>query len=303
MYSLDQLKRGVRTPPLALREINRLYHTAARRTTGNPEGVDLIQEEWDNVLILDACRYDMFERIHALPGVLEKRQSKGSHTSEFLQANFAGRTLHDTVYVTASPMYYRNRGSLDAEFHDVIDIWREGGWHDEYRTVLPETVVEFAREANDAFPKKRLIVHFLQPHYPFVGPTGRKRFELNDLNFEWDKAVAGELDTPDRVLWEAFRENLEIVLPHVEDLIMELPGQSVVTADHGQMINERSSPIPMREYGHPPGIYTEELVTVPWLQYQNGGRKEIVAERPTDAGSEVDDTDVQDRLESLGYLE
>ncbi len=303
MYSLEQLKKGIQSPALAVREINRLYYTITGTDSVNPDGVDVLREEWDNLLILDACRYDMFEQTHSLPGTLEQRESKGSHTSEFLEANFAGRTLHDTVYVTASPMYYRNRDTLDTEFHDVINVWQEGGWHEEYRTVLPETVVESAIEASEEYPQKRLIVHFLQPHYPFLGPTGREHFDLDNLNFEWDKAVTGELEISDGVLWQAFQENLDIVLSHVEGLMDELPGLTVVTADHGQMISERSSPIPMTEYGHPPGLYTEELVTVPWLQYQNGERKRIVAEQPATSETDASEETVQGRLESLGYLE
>ncbi|MFC7028075.1 hypothetical protein ACFQH8_12520 [Halomicroarcula sp. GCM10025710] len=113
MYDFRQLLRGMANPGLAVREVNRLYHTRLGRQTGNPRGIDIFEEDWDNLLILDACRYDMFEEQHSLPGRLESRISKSSHTSEFLQSNFADRDLRDTVYVTASPMYYRNRERLN----------------------------------------------------------------------------------------------------------------------------------------------------------------------------------------------
>ncbi|RDI69746.1 hypothetical protein [Halopelagius longus] len=319
MYSLSQLKRGLDSPHLLVREANRLVHTRGNRR--HNDGIDVFSEDWDNLFILDACRYDMFRDQHDLPGRLESRVSQGAHTSEFLEANVADRDLRDTVYVTASPMYYRKRDELDAEFHDVVNVWKEGGWHDTYRTVMPETVVEYAQTAAERYPNKRLLVHFLQPHYPFVGETGQKYFDLDDLAFEWDAAFGDELGVSDEILWRAFRENLDVALPHVERLMQSLPGKTVVSADHGQMIGDRSRPVPNREYGHPPGIYTTELTKVPWLVFENGPRKTIhhgaaegEAETDREASSEdislgdgeeeeteADDL-VEDRLESLGYL-
>ncbi|SEO22801.1 hypothetical protein SAMN04487948_101210 [Halogranum amylolyticum] len=326
MYTLSQLKRAIETPSLLFREMNRLYHTRGN-SRFNPAGVDVFAEEWDNLLLLDACRYDMFRDQHALPGRLESRVSRGSHTSEFLKANVADRDLRDTVYVTASPMYYRNEDALNARFHEVVEVWKEGGWHDTYRTVMPETMVRFALDAAERHPDKRLLVHFLQPHYPFVGETGVANFDLDNLAFEWDAAFDDGFGFSDELLRRAFCENLDVVLPHVEELMRALPGRTVVSADHGQMIGERSRPIPSVEYGHPPGVYTEQLTKVPWLVFENGPRKEIrhgastatssdpvpgTAEpvAPTTADpsatprddSETDDELVRDRLESLGYL-
>jgi hypothetical protein len=82
-----------------------------------------------------------------------------------------------------------------------------------------------------------------------------------------------------------------------------LSGKTVVTADHGQMIGERSFPIPFHEHGHPPGIYTEELLSVPWLVHTNGPRREITAEElPTrEQADDGDETVVSERLRHLGY--
>lgn len=303
MYGIEQIQKVAESPDLALREINRLYYTRLGRNVGNSKGMDVFEEKWDNLIILDACRHDMFEEQHSLPGRLESRVSKGSHTSEFLKANFTNRDLRDTVYVTASPQYYRNKEQLGTTFHDVVNVWRDAGWHDEFRTVLPKTMAEFAVKAAQDYPKKRLLIHCLQPHYPFIGSVGQEHFDLDQLNFEWSDARRGELGISDTILWQAFRENLDLALPHVETLLEELSGRTVVTADHGQMIGERASPVPMIEYGHPPGLYTEELVRVPWLIYDEGPRKTITANDPVNQKQKIDQDEVQDRLESLGYVE
>jgi hypothetical protein len=314
MYDLRQLRRALDHPKLLVRELNRLYHTRLNRRPYNPDGIDIVAADWDNLFILDACRYDAFATQSDLPGQLERRRSRGSMTAEFLKANFDGREMHDTVYVTATPMFYwnRNRGDVEATFHHDINVWRDEGWNDEFNTVLPETMVEYTKRAAEEYPNKRLLVHFVQPHFPAIGPTGRERPELNSLQV-WDEIDTGDLDLPDSVLRQAFRENLDAVLPHVADLMETLSGKTVVTADHGQMLGERSFPLPFREYGHPPGIYTDELLTVPWLAHTNGPRREIVAEAPDsepERGDEtgpadmndVDEDVVTDRLEDLGYM-
>lgn len=299
MYSLSQLKRVINTPVLGFEELNRrVYRRGGSRW--NEDGIDIFEEDWDNMLILDACRYDMFEEQHQLPGRLESRISRGSATWEFLQANFTNRDLEDVVYVTASPMLHRNADALNARLHAVRNVWQEEGWDEEFRTVLPETVTDYAKRAAQEYPNKRLLVHYLQPHYPFLGPTGQEHFDLDSLAI-WNDLREGSLDIPDEILWRAFRENLDIVLPYVEELLEELRGKTVVTADHGQVIGERSFPVPIREYGHPPGIYMEELVRVPWLIHQNGERRTITSEPPREEFDDIDESVVSDRLEQLGY--
>jgi len=294
-----------RNPRLVGRQLNRWYY---RATAGayNAEGVDLFEADWDTLVLLDACRYDLFESVGAhetLPGTLEPRTSRASNTVGFLRANVAGRDLRDTVYVTANPQYRKHEVALDATFHAVVDLW-ERKWDDEMDTVLPETVTEAALDAVEAYPDKRILVHYNQPHVPFVGQTGREAFDTDAIASHplpfWQQPMAGVWDVDDEAIWTAYRENLDLVLPHVERLLTHLDGRTVVTADHGNMVNERSFPVPIREYGHPGGVYTHELVTVPWLVHEADERRRVVAEDPVADDRTADET-VEDRLEALGY--
>ena len=47
-----------------------------------------MKEDWDNLIVLDACRYDMFKEINTIKGNLERGISRGSATSQFLIENF-----------------------------------------------------------------------------------------------------------------------------------------------------------------------------------------------------------------------
>lgn len=306
MYSISQIQRAVANPIRFLIEANRLYYRRLYTEDFNPAGVDIFAEDWDNLILLDACRYDMFESESSIQGELTSRYSRGSSTVEFLHGNFSDRDLQDTVYVTANPQLYRYRNELNTMLHDVINIWQEDGWDENAKTVLPETTTEYARRAAEQYPNKRLIIHYIQPHYPFItATTDFDKSHLKNPDDErvfWYQIMEGKLDVPEAVIWKAYRENLKVVLPFVESLLTELKGKTVVTSDHGNMIGERASPIPIRIWGHPKGIYTEPLVKVPWLTVQNGERRKTITESPQDQMEDVEEQTVQNRLRDLGYV-
>jgi hypothetical protein len=69
----------------------------------------------------------MFESTSRLDGTLPSRISKATSTVEWLQANFDGRHLSDTVYITANPQIERNRDSWDISPHETINVWLNEG--------------------------------------------------------------------------------------------------------------------------------------------------------------------------------
>lgn len=306
-YDGADIRRGLRNPSLIARALKRQSRVASRhinnqyykRTT--PEGYDLADEDWDVLVILDGCRYDTFEERNWLDGTLESRVSPASESWGFLQANFAGRQFHDTVYVTANPHWYK---LADDTFHHVVDLL-SAAWDEEYGTVLPGDVVEHALQTHERFPNKRLIVHFMQPHFPFIGERGRKldhkglTLHQDDDSGEmnvWSAVEVGELPRDEVVA--AYEENLDAVLPHVDRLLSALPGKAVVTADHGNLTGDRLFPIPIADYGHPVDLRVPELVTVPWLTVP-GDRLRTTSEPPT--AQDHDDDVATARLEALGY--
>ncbi len=280
------------------RQLARRYYALRNPAGYNESGVDVFAADWDTLVILDACRYDAFRARSELPGDTERRVSRGSMTPEWVRANFANRRLHDTVYVTANGNYARVADEIDAELHRVVGLWE-----DEHRVgpddavLLPETVTEAAVDAYEQHPNKRLLVHYVQPHYPYVGPTGRERFDPTETLTSL--ASAGDLSSlPVR---QAYRENLDLVLSEVERLLETVEGRTVVTSDHGELLGERLWPVPMRDYGHPGGIYVEDLVTVPWHVYESGGRRRVVSEPPVE--TTLDDEAVRRNLRRLGYVD
>ncbi|MFC6769929.1 hypothetical protein [Halorubrum pallidum] len=113
--------------------------------------VDVMEQDWDVLIILDACRYDIFSETVDIDGELTAINSKGSHSEEFCTAHFANRTHHDTVYVTANG-YGARIGS--ESFHDLIFTDEDDSVpdmevkHSTMEGLAPSTVVGAAVDAN-----------------------------------------------------------------------------------------------------------------------------------------------------------
>ena len=296
------------------------------------KGIYVYDENWDNLIILDACRYDTFKELNNIEGKLESRISRGSATMEFLLENFRRhpkeKAFRDVVYVAANPFV---SWLLPGLFHRIFPVW-DDGWDERLLTVPPAPVVSAALEARRLYPEKRLIVHFMQPHFPpLVGrpqadtgqvlkrlrsftKDGANPYEVVNLKRGYaphvfanttDGLFARGLLTKQETL-SLYSENLRIVLSHVDGMLKQLPGISVVTADHGNLFGERLGILyPFRVYGHWPGLRLGPLVLVPWLVTTNHESVVIPAyenaERTTARLPELDEEKIKDRLRKLGY--
>lgn len=310
-YNWTNLFRSLRNLSMVRGELSRLgvqANTAYHKRFGKREGVAVADEDWDNLLILDACRYDVFAETNEIPGTLESRTSLGSFSGEFMERNFDEGTFHDTVYVSANAFV----SILDDDtFHSVLPVF-EDGWNPDHGTVMPDAVADAARQAHAEFPDKRLIIHFIQPHAPFIGEIGRgithakntdsinrvKRTP-DDVRPVWTNLRYGFDGADMKTVKKAYVENLEIVLEAVGTLLADLPGRSVITADHGELLGDRLRPIPVRGYGHQRWLRSPELVTVPWFVVESGERRAVTADAPQ--APEIDDETVEQRLTALGY--
>ena len=299
---------GRQVPEPVLNSVARAYYFSK-----SDKFVSIPDADWDNLLILDACRYDIFDDVHDLNGELKLRYSKGPQSPVFLEENFGERDFHDIVYVTANP--YQKKKLNDDQFHRVYHVWKSG-WDDELKTVHPEVMNEVSQEAYEKYPNKRIIVHYMQPHMPFIGPWAREHIGIESGNeHERDRTLYGDfdekLDNPYRKLrrgdidkedvLKGYIENLEVVLEFAGQLIEEFEGKSVVTSDHGEMFGERAWPYPWKLYQHDPPYMAEKLLQVPWLTTMNGERRTIESEPPSQNAEATEDRSVEKRLEHLGY--
>ncbi|PSP82763.1 hypothetical protein BRC96_11185 [Halobacteriales archaeon QS_6_64_34] len=301
MYGISHLRDAIQSPNpfyhLCMREMNKMYFSRMGYRDYNPEGINVFDEKWDNMIILDSCRYDVFEEENSLPGTLKKRTSRGSMSEEFVVGNFTGKTLHDLVYISGNSWYARRCRSINAEVHHYSLI-------DSEYPEKTEEITEKAKEAIDSYPNKRIMVHYMLPHFPYIGETAKEHFPSIDTQRKrlFADLRSGSVDITDEQLQRAYRENLRIVLREVSELLDALSGKTVVTADHGELLGERTFPVPYQEYSHPKRMYVPKLVEVPWLVHESG-EKRIEPEPPAEDNlSGITHDDVRNNLRDLGYI-
>ena len=273
-----------------------------------------MDEDWDLLLILDGCRADTFTgQMHKLSadGEYRRRTSPASSSKEFMEETFEGGEFHDTVYVTANPhIEYFD----DGIFHEVYSMLADEYWNSDFDTVLPEVVAEKGVEARQKHPDKRLILHFMQPHYPFIGDKGQnlphrgfnksmKNQHLDQLSI-WGLLREDSSAVDNSLVEEAYEENLSVVLEEINAILPVFEGEKIIiTADHGNFIGEFLWPFPIREYGHPRSTFAPETVYVPWFEISGENRPVIQSDPPVASSQHESEAVVEQRLESLGYKE
>lgn len=283
------------------------FSVVASKTLYREKSTEFFDEDWDNLIILDACRADLFESNVDL-GVFDeytREYSNASLTSEWVKKNLQDKEFHDMIYLTSNPfvsMYAKNN------FYQLVELW-ESDFDEEHHTVLPETVTDKSLEVYQ--DDKKLVAHYMQPHWPFyvheLGRTpessmdilGKTEINGTEPHNPFKGLRQGQYSKAE--VWEGYRETFEAVYPHALELAQSLDGRTVITSDHGNLFGEKLHPyLPIRLYGHPTrGLRHPELVEVPWAVID--GPQRTTSEEDTVSPDDVDQEIVEDRLEHLGY--
>ncbi|UHH26536.1 LTA synthase family protein [Halobacterium noricense] len=161
---------------------------------------------------------------------------------------------------------------------------------------MPKDITEAARAAHADHPDKRLVIHYLQPHRPFI--TSDIGFNERFADNPWEALGNGEIDR--ETVWQLYRANLDAVFDEAYELGQELPGRAVMTSDHGNLLGERVWPFPVKLYGHPEGVRHPGLVEVPWAVLSSNQRPRITDEGVTSM-TDSEEEGVRDHLRDLGY--
>ncbi|HDJ94926.1 MAG TPA: hypothetical protein ENG46_01140, partial [Acidilobales archaeon] len=83
-------------------------------------------KQWDFLIILDACRYDFFEK-HVwkfMDGKLLRVLSPGGYTIKWFERTWYGN-YKDVVYISSVPFIRRNR-KFRTKFLEIVDAWDKG---------------------------------------------------------------------------------------------------------------------------------------------------------------------------------
>lgn len=277
------------------------------------ESTYITEEDWGTIVIADAMRSDLyFDNVQNEYSSLFDEEytvtTPGSSTTTWLKSTF-GDDHGDIVYVAGNPMTSRfRRGS----FHRLYEVWDEA-FNQETSIIDPESVTKKALEVRNKYPNKRLIVHYMQPHYPFIGydDLNYAEFDFDDLGINEDRRLRSRINSVWQALednrvnkgdvWEGYISNTRVVFEEISRILGSFDDRVVVTSDHGNMMGDRSWPIPIRSYGHPDKMRNQNLVEVPWLVREGNERR--TSDDGTEQVDEPNRSDVSDRLSALGYKE
>lgn len=279
-------------------------------------GTSVWEQEWDCYIVLDACRFDLMKEV--LSQDMERENSRwpqlheldsmwslGSSSDEWMQRNFRdiySEQMSETTHITGNLFSQDLLNTEDWAFLD--EVW-EYGWDSKFGTTPADVITDRAIEVGRNHTCEDMIVHYMQPHHPFV----ESKFEqtsksLDDAVDTWnkydtEKTIWNQLrdGTVSRnAVWSAYKDTLEYVLDEVVRLLNNLDADRVlITADHGNALGECGV------WGHPSGVAINALRTVPLITTSATDSGESVPERPPEM-QEIDTDEVNERLQSLGYM-
>lgn len=267
-----------------------------------PLGTPVWERDWDVLVVLDACRVDLLREVRAEYPFLGGRDAIGTHWSiasksdDWLRRTFAHEyagAVEGTAYVTGNPFTAKVR--FEATPAVLDEVWRYG-WDEELSTIPARPITDRAIDTWREGDVSRMIVHYMQPHGPFVhhpemGTYGGPEDFGEGFGDIWGRAGH---DIPTADIRRAYRENLRYVLGDVELLLENLDADRVaITADHGNALGE------FGVYGHPSDVLVPAIRRVPWVRTTGRDTGDY---RPT-TERESARTGVEDRLRHLGYTD
>lgn len=295
-----------------------LYLTVWYAVTSRwPFGRNVYEDDWDLLVILDACRVDTmceiadeYDFVEDVDGVW----SVGSQSAEWMANTLTESYRQDiegTTYISGNgfsagvlkrgnrppanntiPVDFSSWTTVDENtLHSHIEVWESN--HDEtYGSVLPGPMTDYTIEEGRNGDADRIITHYTQPHLPYIGNAyreGRSPTELEDRGYELLEEGRGSRDE----VYEAYKETLRWVLDDVEELLENFDAEKVViTSDHGEAFGE------WKAYGHPEGFPHPAVKKVPWVETTATDKHSREPDLDVDSSTE---TDIEQHLEDLGY--
>jgi hypothetical protein len=310
-YSKEQIYRAFRNPQKFINEARYIYASSKfKYKYGHKNGANPLLEDWDNLILLDACRYDMLKKSAIFDEEVRYKILRSSTSPEFCDEYIYGNNFHDTIYVTANPFGARVNDGIFYNKHSTTNVVVEN-MHDSWD---PETVYQLAVENYKENRNKRMLVHFMQPHSPYFGEKAEKlRDELREEGYTfwaWNEELTQEDKNREDIithllsaaqtglisvddLTDIYLENIEVVAEYVKKLASEIGGKTIVSSDHGEMLKWK--------IGHGRDINTEGLRKVPWVVLDYEQRRETYREEPQ-ISQEIVESDVDTQLGALGYI-
>lgn len=316
---LTDISRGENRRVAVSKALQTLYNAGWLSVSSRwPLGTNVFSREWDLLVILDACRVDALREVsdeYEFLSSIETIWSVGSATLEWTAKTFTHEyrsEIAQTAYISPNPFTetalvdhdyppFDDTLPFDRSKWDVVDgstletldvIWQDG-YDERVHTVPADYVTDRAIRRGRSGNHQRLIVHYNQPHVPYIGRAVEGEREPTEVERDpWPSFLDGTVSRSD--LWSLYLDNLRYVLDQVEELLQNIDAEcAVITADHGEAFGEWGG------YAHPLGFPHPAVKRVPWAVTQGVDRQtrspEIDTQEPAEVSREA-------HLRDLGYL-
>lgn len=261
-------------------------------------GRRIFEHEWDVLIVLDACRADMY--LDVVNDTAESVWSCASSSLEWMEKNFQesyADEMSSTAYITGNPFTENEKVTRTVQNFGILDeVWRYG-WDDELGTITPDPIADRVISVSRRRNHKRVIGHFMQPHFPFIG-ADQTWGHIDVRNYSapsqnpWDRCKLGEASVSE--VKEAYYQNLAFVWPYVQRILQNVSGKVVVTSDHGNALGEGGI------WGHRNYLVHPSVRRVPWDEYECHDLEGY--DPPSYDRRDGTNTEIEDRLHQLGYI-
>ena len=254
--------------------------------------------DFDVLIILDACRWDVLNDVTEWP--FGKARSPASQTAQWLQVAEKTGIFEDTHIVSGQGQYERRslgEASLDK-------IW-EDEWNSRHQIVLPTPVLERAEERLYAGDTPT-AVHIVPPHAPYIAKVGDEWLLTEPSVNIWKRPFGGDPEgkflAPQVAMARGYvdipraRQGYRASVKSTWEVVEEYVGRwvnsghrVVVTADHGEALGR------LREFGlyaHPSKCHIRPLTEVPLEVFELGENPHATTPETT-----------EEKLAALGYVE
>lgn len=326
------IKKGLRNPKQAVDSTISELALRAPLTYLNTKatiGTNVFSREWDVLILLDTCRVDALQKVapeYDFLSDIGSMWSVGGRSPEWIAKTFVEEyreTIRNTAYLSAnvfSQQILKERHHESVSRSDVnlaysmlrsiptVEASELGQFEYlyEYEPVdekgpighknggtPPRYVTDRGIAVNRDHDFDRIILHYLQPHPPYVANAVDSGRELKQHESDWWGYLAetGDYET----IWETYLDELRYVLEDVKILLNNIDAESVaISADHGESFGE------YWEFGHRTGSINPNVRVVPWVETTAKDTGSYSTSIAPSFDTESDDS-VDARLEALGY--
>jgi len=263
---------------------------------------EIMKKDWKILILLDACRYDMFKIAYKefYPDLeVKKVISPSTYTCDWLVKTFPD-FYDDVVYISANPYVNSTGARVGHEFRSwtkkefnsfcglehfpiIADVWKNFDPNKYKGAVTPDKVNKAFHKYCLKYPKKRFILHYMQPHRPYITtPTSISFTKKNHtpnwardtfsmvMNWKIKKLLLKKPTSFEERMYrqygswglkQVYLDEIRNVLEYAKHITDALNVNFVITSDHGERLGEH-----WWHMSHGPGPRHKEVIEVPWLE-------------------------------------